>query len=282
MRFIDTHCHIIPGVDDGAPDEKTSLAMAQIAASDGIGTVVATPHVVEGIYDGGDREERLRKLANGIKREGIGLSLVAGVEVPMSMALGNSGLLSRLRLGSSRYLLLETTATTFEQLSQAVYQTRLAGLFPVLAHPERAEFVAKDPGRLARLIEGGDVFCQATVASLEGLFGKGPRKAALDMARSGLVHLVASDAHSAGRRAPRLSASFDLLASRVGEPAARIIMLENPQRLIDDSPLASIESGGASRKGLWSRPRPVHDAVYVQNSHDFAADLNLPFQADAL
>ncbi len=255
MRFIDTHCHIIPGVDDGAPDEKTSLAMAQIAASDGIGTVVATPHVVEGIYDGGDREERLRKLANGIKREGIGLSLVAGVEVPMSMALGNSGLLSRLRLGSSRYLLLETTATTFEQLSQAVYQTRLAGLFPVLAHPERAEFVAKDPGRLARLIEGGDVFCQATVASLEGLFGKGPRKAALDMARSGLVHLVASDAHSAGRRAPRLSASFDLLASRVGEPAARIIMLENPQRLIDDSPLASIESGGASRKGLWSRLR---------------------------
>ena len=53
MRFIDTHCHIIPGVDDGPADADISLDMGRIATEDGIGTIIATPHVVEGIYEEG-------------------------------------------------------------------------------------------------------------------------------------------------------------------------------------------------------------------------------------
>ncbi|MHB8792305.1 MAG: tyrosine-protein phosphatase [Thermoleophilia bacterium] len=238
MNFIDTHCHIISGVDDGSADMDTSVEMARLASDDGITTIVATPHIVEGYYDGGDLQERLKLLAGQLSESGISLELVSGAEVPMSACLaGDVDLLKPLAINGGIYLLMETADTTYEQLAQAVYKVRLCGLYPILAHPERTLFLQKNHERLAELVARGEVFCQLTAASIDGTFGKTLQKASLTMARAGLMHVVASDAHSTGRRKPRLSKAYEILRREIGEAAARTVTIDNPRRVLDSQPL---------------------------------------------
>lgn len=257
MRFIDTHCHILPGVDDGPRDTKTSLEMARIATADGIAAIVATPHITEGVYDGADREERLDKLRLLFLENGIDLRLVAGAEVPMSIcASGKPEQLRQLTIGGGNYLLMETAETTLEQLIQALYNVRLCGLYPILAHPERTYFAQQHPEQLAEIIRGDEVFVQVTVAGIEGLFGKTAQRTWQNMARSGMVHLIGTDAHSPRTRAPRLSGSYEELRRIAGDEAAGIIMLENPEKVLTGEKLTSAAgAAGAPGRSLWSRLR---------------------------
>ncbi|MHB9111367.1 MAG: tyrosine-protein phosphatase [Thermoleophilia bacterium] len=256
MNYIDTHCHIIPGVDDGPAEMETSVEMARLASDDGIATIVATPHIVEGYYDGRDRGERLKLLSGRLSEADIALELVAGAEVPMSACLaGDAVFLKSLAINGGIYLLMETADTTFDQLTQAVYQVRLCGLYPILAHPERTLFVQKNNERLIDLVDRGEVFCQLTAASIDGTFGKTLQKSSLAMARAGLMHLVASDAHSTGRRKPRLSGAYEILRSELGEAAARTVTVENPRRVLESQELdRSVKTGSeVSGRGLLAR-----------------------------
>ncbi len=237
LRFIDIHCHIIPGVDDGPADMGSSVEMAKMAVNDGITDIIATPHILEGFYLGEDREQRLDQLRSELSKANIAVTLHAGAEVPMSLCLaGNEELLRTLTLAGGRYLLVETSDTTFDQVAQAVYRIQLCGLFPVLAHPERTAFVREDPSRLDEML-GRHACIQVTAASLEGIFGKTIKKTAMSLLRSGLVHIIATDAHSIGRRSPRLSNCYSILSKEIGEPAAQVIMLENPARIISNAPI---------------------------------------------
>ncbi len=249
MQFIDTHCHIIPGVDDGPGNADVSLEMARLAVADGIGTVVATPHVVEGYYLGEDRELQLRRLRSLFTRENLDLNLVAGAEVPMSLcASGDENLLKRLSIGG-RYLLMEPSETSMEQLAKSIYQVRLCGLYPVLAHPERYSFAHNQISALAQLLGGNDVYIQVTVAAIEGLFGKRAQRAWEQLAAAGIVHLIGTDAHSARLRAPLLSASYEKLSRLAGDEAARVIMLENPVRMLAGERLAWAKP--SPKRGFW-------------------------------
>lgn len=252
MRFIDTHCHIIPGVDDGPSDLAESLVLAREAARDGIGTIVATPHIVDGGYVGDDREERLSELRASFLDYGIDIELVSGAEVPLSMCLaGHQDVLERLTIAGRRYLLMETAETTYGQLARAAYQVRLCGLFPILAHPERVSFVRDDPMSLAEITARGDIFCQITAASIEGRFGKGLKKVSHDLLKRGLVHLVASDAHSVNSRPPWLSQCYDIVKKVAGEKAAHVLMVENPNKVLQGVTLESIRK--EKTRGLVSR-----------------------------
>ncbi|RJQ45379.1 MAG: exopolysaccharide biosynthesis protein [Gaiellales bacterium] len=241
MEFIDTHNHILPGVDDGAPDLEASLEMARIAREDGITTIVATPHVVEGIYEGRDLDKRVESLQQELDRNGIGVRLLRGAEVPISTCMtGDRALLADLAIGG-RYILMESAETGFEQLVLAIYQVRLCGLSPVLAHPERTTYARDHLERLAEMIDHDDVYCQLTIASLSGLFGQSARKTSIAMARRGLAHLLASDAHSAGRRSPQLSWGYQELARLAGEEAAMIAVNVNPRLLTEGKKLRLVE-----------------------------------------
>ncbi|MHB1380886.1 MAG: tyrosine-protein phosphatase [Thermoleophilia bacterium] len=253
LEFIDTHNHILPGVDDGATDVDVSIAMARVAAGDGITTIIATPHVVEGLYEGYDLDERVTALQAELDRQAIALRLIKGAEVPMSICMsGDTARLRHLAVGG-RYLLMESAETNFEQVSRAVYQVRLSGFYPVLAHPERTAYAQKSLDQLEELVARDEVYCQLTVASLEGLFGSAARKACGAMAKRGLVHLLASDAHSAGRRAPRLAASYAQLSQLAGEEAARIAVFDNPGRMIDGKPLLHVQRDAPSGRTSLAR-----------------------------
>lgn len=220
--------------------------MARIAVRDGITTIVATPHIVEGYYDGGDREERLDQIRRRLVESGIDLNLVAGAEVPMSTCLaGNDVFLKSLAIGGGSFLLMETADTTFDHVAQAAYRVRLSGLYPILAHPERAAFVRERPDRLAEIIERDEVYCQVTAGSMEGIFGGAIRKTSLKMAKAGMVHLVGSDAHSTGKRSPRLSGAFDIMRKELGEESARKILIDNPAHVLMGEKLERITSASS-------------------------------------
>lgn len=241
LDFIDTHCHIIPGVDDGPADIETSIEMARMAVRDGITTIVATPHIVEGYYEGEDRSERLDQIRLRLQESGLKLNLVAGAEVPMSSCLaGDDAFLRSLAIGDGTFLLMETANTTFDHLAQAAYRVRLAGLYPILAHPERAAFVREYPERLADVIGHDEIYCQLTAGSMEGVFGGAIQKTSLKLARSGMAHLVGSDAHSTGLRPPRLSGAYDILRKELGEALAQKIFFDNPQRVLEGEKLERI------------------------------------------
>ena len=239
-------------MDDGAADLKTSLRMARIAVADGIKTVVATPHIIEGYYDGGDRAQRLADLGGSLATSGLDLELVNGAEVPMSTCLaGDEEMLRSLTIAGGRYLLMETADTTYDQIAQAAYRVRLCGLYPILAHPERTFLIQERPERLSEIVDR-EVFFQVTAASLEGVFGKSIKKTSLALAAGGMLHLVASDAHSAGRRAPRLSGSYKILRRELGDAAARTIMFENPARVLHGERMDKPPMAGARASRRWS------------------------------
>src|SRR6476620_4371392 len=108
--MIDLHCHILPGIDDGAADLSTSIAMAKAFVADGVSVVACTPHILPGLYHNSGTQilQATARLQQTLNREGISLQLVAGADnhiVPDFVAQLRSGQL--LPLADSRYVLVE-------------------------------------------------------------------------------------------------------------------------------------------------------------------------------
>ncbi len=208
--MIDLHCHILPGIDDGALDLEDSVAMARQAASDGIETVCATPHIRHD-HDVRVRElpARLAELNEAIGRAGVPVEVVGGGEVAETALDGlDEDELRAVSLGGGAWILLEPRPGPLgASLAGAVDRLHSAGLGALIAHPERhpsADMVET----LSQLTRRG-ALVQATAAYLVG----GPaREGVLHLARHGVIHLLASDAHSSHAGRPlRLSEGFAAL-----------------------------------------------------------------------
>ncbi|MCB2225724.1 MAG: hypothetical protein KQH53_03520 [Desulfarculaceae bacterium] len=233
--MLDLHTHVLPGLDDGAKDWDEALAMCRLAVADGVRLIAATPHWYPA-QNPPERSEvlaKLERLQGMVAAEGLELKLVPGAEVALDAELGEmarQGLLPT--LGSGRALLLECPPHTSPRiLPELVYSLRLAGLRPVLAHPERTWSGTKDWDWLAGLVEQG-CLVQLTGSSLTGDMGSAPKAAAQELVARGLAGLVASDAHSADWRPPTLSAAAAELARLAGDEAARVLTVEAPAALL--------------------------------------------------
>jgi protein-tyrosine phosphatase len=215
---IDLHCHILPGVDDGALDVDDSIGMARQAAADGIEAICATPHIR---HDHDVRIEevsgRVEELNLRLRDEGIDVEVLCGGEVAQSAVDGLSEEeLDRVGLGGGSWILLEPSPGPLtEGLSRCVGHLGDRGRRAVIAHPERHSS-ADMFDRIAGLI-GDGALVQATADFFlqEGGIGAGMRA----LAEAGLVHVLSSDAHSShGGRPVRLSPAFAKL--RELEPTA--------------------------------------------------------------
>ena len=211
--MIDLHCHILPGIDDGARDIDDSVAMAEQAAADGIRTICATPHIRA------DHQVRIHELADRVAQLNAELSLrrcavevLTGGEVAETALAGlEDAELEQVSLGGhGRWILLEPAPGALsDTLSLAVDHLAARGYRAVIAHPER--HAAQDLfQRLAALVSRG-ALVQATAALLvEGEAQAGM----LEMARAGAIHLLGSDSHSARIGRPvALAAALQRLAS---------------------------------------------------------------------
>lgn len=135
-------------------------------------------------------------------------------------------------LAGSRALLVEFPAGWVSPRADEVFHELIVvGVVPVVAHPERNLVFASEPDRLAALVERGAV-CQVTAASLLGEAGRRARIAAEAFLKRGLVHLVASDAHSLVARPPRLAAARDRIRRKWGPDVEAGLFDANPAALL--------------------------------------------------
>jgi protein-tyrosine phosphatase len=240
---IDLHCHILPGVDDGALDEHDGVAMAAQAASDGITAVCATPHIRHD-HDVriGELAGRVEALRAAVRAAGHEVEILTGGEVAETAALALADEeLQRVALGGGgRWILLEPRPGPLsDSLAATVDALGERGYWALIAHPERhlAEDLAE---RLADVIRRG-ALVQLTAALLE----PGPAAAAMaELVAGGLAHVLASDAHSShGGRPVRLSPAFAALRA-AGVPAALVdwMAVTAPAAIVRGEPLAPVRA----------------------------------------
>ena len=173
--MIDLHCHILPGIDDGATDVSVSLAMARAQVKQGVTVVACTPHILPGLYhnSGPAIREAIAQLQGVLQQEEIPLRLVTGADVHMTPDFAGGLRSGRLlSIADSRYVLVEPPHHTAPpQLEDFFFNLVVAGYVPILTHPERLSWVPSRYEMIKRLVQGG-VWMQLTAGSFAGAFGR--------------------------------------------------------------------------------------------------------------
>lgn len=209
--MIDLHCHILPGVDDGALDVEDSLGLARQAVNDGIERVCATPHIRH------DHDVRIEEVAGRVealnvrlREEGLPVTVLSGGEVAETAVEGLSDEeLARVALGAGRWILLEPAPGPLSDtlLARVAHLTE-RGHRTLIAHPER-HLSTDMHERIAALIAAGALVQATADFFLREHTAEGMRA----LAGAGLVHVLSSDAHSShGGRPLHLAAAFSALA----------------------------------------------------------------------
>ena len=229
--MIDLHCHILPGIDDGAADLAVSVAMARAFVADGVSVVACTPHILPGLYSNSGPEIRkaMARLQQALDGDGIPLRLVTGADnhiVPSFVAELRSGHL--LSLADTRYVLVEPPHhIPPPRMEDLFFSLLVAGYVPILTHPERLTWIKTHYAAVQRLARSG-VWMQITAGSLAGAFGRNARYWSERMLDEGCVHILATDAHDVDRRPPNLSLGRELAAKRVGDLEAQNLVETRP------------------------------------------------------
>ena len=242
-----------------------SLAMARMAAADGISTMACTPHILPGVYNnnGAAIRRAVARLAERIAEAGIPISLVAGADVHIAPDLDAQLRDGRaLTLNNSRYFLLEPPHHVLPpRLEDLIFGLQTAGYVPILTHPERLSWVQGRYDLIRRLVSSS-VLMQITAGSVMGRFGRRPRYWAERMLDEGLCHLLATDAHNTEQRAPRMADARDFVAQRLGDDEAINLVVRRPQGILNNLSPAELpllpqakawqKGSGAAAPTLWS------------------------------
>ncbi len=235
--MIDLHCHLLPGVDDGAKDLATALDMARRACAEGITTTVCTPHILPAVYEneGPDIQAAVTSLQEALSLAGIPLQLLSGADVHMVPDIVSGLKQGRiLTLAGSRYLLLEPPHHVMPpQFDDCIFGLQSAGYVAILTHPERLSWIEPQYALIRRMVTKG-LWIQLTAGSLTGRFGKRPRYWAERMLDEGLCHVIATDAHNISTRPPHLAGAKALVEQRLGAAEADNIFGVRPSGVIDN------------------------------------------------
>ncbi len=263
---IDLHCHVLPGIDDGPTTFEGSLALARAAAAGGTQVLVATPHVSWRYRNDAQTIARLVDELNVrlaaeqvLTTEGKPLQVRPGAEIAMTqIAELEPSALEQLTLGGGGWLLVEPPFTPAAANLDGILLELLAdrrsvdGHRIVIAHPERCPAFQRDPRMLERLVRAG-FLTSVTAGSFSGRFGQDARRFALQLARDGLLHNVASDAHDHEHRSPAISealaqAGLAALGEWLTEAVPRAI-IEGKE--IPSRPEVVLPENGDHRRRKW-------------------------------
>lgn len=237
--MIDIHCHILPGLDDGAEDIQDTLEMASLAQASSVKVIVATPHCnvpsePDNYYDSRYREAFL-SACRALEEERIPVKLLPGMEVFVTYDLPDLIKDKKvLTLNQSRYLLMEFAFDEDpEFVDIMVDRIKEIGIRPVIAHPERYEFIKNDLEFARQLVERGCIF-QANKGSLMGRYGRRSEETVRELMKNDLIKLVASDAHSAIVRTPDMRRARSVAKELCD---VKKLFEDNPMKICTNQPL---------------------------------------------
>jgi len=227
---IDSHCHILAGFDDGAVNTDISVMMAHRAASDGIKTIVATPHIRDCSLKPKLIKKATQALNGWLRRLNIPVHVLPGAEVSLLL---DPGSMIEYTINNTPYILVELPGTHLpDHFREIVFQLKINGYRPIIAHPERHPNIIRQPELMVDLHDS-DIGVQITSDSLTGRFGKDIKRCAEYLLQKNAVDIIASDAHSSDDRIPCLSKGIKTAAGIIGMEKALNLVTANPQAIID-------------------------------------------------
>jgi len=235
--MIDLHCHILPGIDDGPETTDESMEMCRMAASDGIETIVVTPHFSPGIrkYIPGEITGLIDTLTEQLAKEGVGIRLLPGADITITPELLNH-LKSEKYLTinkNGRYFLAEFPSNMVPPNWDAFLLSFLCSdMIPIITHPERNLWFLNNPEALYQIVSKG-VMVQITAMSITGGFGADAREFCAFLLEHNLVHVIATDAHSTTYRPPLLKEAVNQAADIVGKERAISLVSSIPAAIIE-------------------------------------------------
>ena len=238
--FVDIHCHLVPGIDDGAQTWDDTLAMARMAVADGITTIVCTPHQL-GTFahnDGASIRERVKEVQRFLEEHEVPLRVLPGADVRIE-----AGMVRRVLSGEvvsladhRRHLLLELPHELYIPLERLLEELSSAGITGILSHPERNQGILARADVVRPLVEAGCLM-QITAGSILGAFGPGVQQFCDWILAEKLVHFVSTDAHGTKSRRPLLRAAFDHVARVAGHDTALALFCRNGAAVAAGKPL---------------------------------------------
>ena len=229
----DIHCHILPGVDDGAKDMEMAKALLQKEAEDGVQNIILTPHYRRRMFE--PEVSLIRDTYEQLKQETADwdIRLYLGCEYHANMDMAeelNAG--KCLTLGGSRYVLCEfSEGDMTSYITERTYQLLTSGYIPILAHIERYKALTRDFSLIDDLVERG-CRMQVNAGSILGEDGFFVRRFCKKLIEYELLHFIGSDAHNLKDRTPRIGECAAFLEKKYGEDYARRLLQYNPEKIM--------------------------------------------------
>lgn len=251
--MVDIHSHIIPGIDDGSNSIETTLEMLSIAKERGITKMVASSHYYRGKFENSISliEEKTNELNEILKEKAVGIDIIPGQEVFIdnyTLDAYKEGKIGCIK--DTNYMLVEFDMMHLnENVIDILYELKIKGVKPIIAHPERYIYIQKDIYKINEFIEENTYF-QINAGSIEGLWGKIVQNTAISLIEEGVATFISSDAHSIGKRAPGYNKALKEITKidyRLGEKFVR-----NANLLIKNENIESKARKLKKTKGIFA------------------------------
>lgn len=232
--LTDLHCHILPGVDDGASAAKEMKEMLRMEYEQGVRRIIFTPHYRREMFETPTKEIRKRflKVKKVLEESGIDLKVYLGRECYASSKLVDMINEDRyLFMNGTRFILVEFPyKQTFQKIRNQVYDLLAEGAVPILAHVERYSSLVENPDRIGELIELG-AYIQVNAGAITGESGWSQKRFCHKLMKSNYIHFVGSDAHGTEHRKPNLGHCKEYVEKKMGPEYAERLFMVNPQML---------------------------------------------------
>lgn len=251
--MIDFHSHIIPEIDDGSRSIEETMLLLEEAQKAGFKTVISTSHYVSEHYefDEQSRKQFLDLIKIAANNSGINMELCLGSEIYADYDIVE--ILEEHKastINDTNYILFELPMhEQIPNLKNMIYLLLGNGYIPIIAHPERYDYVKEDPNWLIEYIEIGVLF-QANFASIIGLYGKEAQKTVKLLLKNNMIHFLGSDVHNANTIYPRMPEILEELKKVVDREQLEQLTEINP-RLVLENKAVYTEIPNKIKKSFW-------------------------------
>lgn len=234
--IIDIHCHILPGVDDGAKSMEQSMEMIDIAYENGIDTIIATPHhMPEGrnVSPTGIKE-RVAKLQAYADEKDYDMTILAGNEIyyhsDVPELLDENQICT---LAGTNCVLVEFSPMDESRyIRNSLSELQNMGYAPIIAHVERYVSLMKAPFEKLQELRDMGILIQVNAASVMGGFGKATKSTVEKLLKNRLVDFIATDAHSNGTRSPKIRECAEYLSGKYSPDYVEALLYDNAEKYI--------------------------------------------------
>ena len=243
MDNIDIHSHILYGIDDGSKTLEESINIIKEHVMMGFTDIVVTPHYIENSkYETNNKNKQdiLNKLKQELKTQNIKINLYLGNEVFVNNNLEELIKKEEIAtINNSRYLLIEFPMNEKpKDINNIIYELRIKGIIPVIAHPERYDYVEKNPNLVLEWIEEGALL-QSNYGSIIGIYGSGPQKTIKKLLKKDIIDILATDIHYPNNK---IYLNIDKIRKKIiksiGEERYTELTKTNPKKIIENKEIS--------------------------------------------